>query len=118
MQETKESFEISEYASHIPIERNAAVCIGCNSCVEACMHDVHVPNPEKGKPPVDRDQTAPGRNGHGLLRGEAQGRAGGWIGTASVPGRQSTDGIWSKRPKNSGTSAEIVCYLWHEIRNQ
>jgi NAD-dependent dihydropyrimidine dehydrogenase PreA subunit len=52
MQEKKESVEISEYASHIPIERNAAVCIGCNSCVEACMHDVHVPNPEKGKPPL------------------------------------------------------------------
>ena len=52
MQQNKQRIEQSDYASHIPIERNEAVCIGCNSCVEACMHDVHVPNPVQGKPPL------------------------------------------------------------------
>lgn len=30
---------------------NENVCDGCNICVEVCMCDVFVPNPEKGKPP-------------------------------------------------------------------
>jgi MinD superfamily P-loop ATPase len=52
MKDNAESFEGARYASHVPIERNEEVCIGCNSCVEACMHDVHVPNPKPGKPPL------------------------------------------------------------------
>lgn len=35
-----------------PIEFNEKVCNGCNTCIEACMMDVLVPNPEKGKPPI------------------------------------------------------------------
>jgi NAD-dependent dihydropyrimidine dehydrogenase PreA subunit len=27
-------------------------CNGCNTCVEVCMCDAFVPNPEKGKPPI------------------------------------------------------------------
>ena len=27
-------------------------CTGCNLCIEACMMDVFLPNPEKGKPPI------------------------------------------------------------------
>ena len=52
MLENKESFQISDYTSHIPVERYEAVCIVCHQCVEACMNDVHAPNPEKGKPPL------------------------------------------------------------------
>jgi NAD-dependent dihydropyrimidine dehydrogenase PreA subunit len=37
---------------HVSIVRDEAVCIGCNTCVEACMNDVHVPNAVSGKPPI------------------------------------------------------------------
>jgi NAD-dependent dihydropyrimidine dehydrogenase PreA subunit len=52
MKETKVNFDMLNHASHIPIERDEAVCIACNTCVETCMNDVHIPNPDKGKPPV------------------------------------------------------------------
>jgi NAD-dependent dihydropyrimidine dehydrogenase PreA subunit len=52
MAEKKESFQTTDYAFHIPIRHNEEVCIGCNSCVEACMNDVQGPNPEMGKPPI------------------------------------------------------------------
>jgi formate hydrogenlyase subunit 6/NADH:ubiquinone oxidoreductase subunit I len=29
------------------------VCTGCNLCVDVCMCDALVPNPVKGKPPVE-----------------------------------------------------------------
>jgi NAD-dependent dihydropyrimidine dehydrogenase PreA subunit len=52
MSENKEKFGITGYAFHIPIERNEKVCIRCLKCVEACMNDVHAPNPEEGQPPI------------------------------------------------------------------
>ncbi len=35
-----------------PVLFNEEVCTGCNNCVERCVMDIFVPNPEKGKPPV------------------------------------------------------------------
>ena len=35
-----------------PVTFNAEVCSGCNHCVEVCVSDIFMPNPEKGKPPV------------------------------------------------------------------
>lgn len=33
---------------------NEDVCDGCGRCVDVCMCDAFVPNPEKGKPPILR----------------------------------------------------------------
>jgi NAD-dependent dihydropyrimidine dehydrogenase PreA subunit len=52
MPDQKGNVEISPYAFHIPVERDANVCIKCLSCVEACMNDVHAPNPNKNEPPI------------------------------------------------------------------
>lgn len=30
------------------------VCTGCNVCVDVCMCDALIPNPVKGKPPIER----------------------------------------------------------------
>ena len=35
-----------------PVLFDAAVCTGCNSCVESCMMDVLLPNPQGGEPPI------------------------------------------------------------------
>ena len=35
-----------------PIVFNEDACNGCNRCVEVCLSDVFMPNPEKGKPPI------------------------------------------------------------------
>jgi len=35
-----------------PVIFHEAVCNGCNICVETCVMDVFLPNPEKGKPPI------------------------------------------------------------------
>ena len=35
-----------------PVIFDDNVCNGCNRCVEVCMSDVFMPNPEKGKPPI------------------------------------------------------------------
>jgi NAD-dependent dihydropyrimidine dehydrogenase PreA subunit len=35
-----------------PVIFNEEVCKGCNVCVEICMMDILMPNPEKGKPPI------------------------------------------------------------------
>lgn len=35
-----------------PVIFDANVCTGCNRCVEVCMSNVFIPNPEKGKPPI------------------------------------------------------------------
>ena len=35
-----------------PLEFDENVCNGCNRCVENCLMDVLIPNPEKGKPPI------------------------------------------------------------------
>jgi NAD-dependent dihydropyrimidine dehydrogenase PreA subunit len=35
-----------------PVLFDANACTGCNSCVETCMMDVLLPNPEQGKPPI------------------------------------------------------------------
>ena len=35
-----------------PLVFDEAVCIGCNKCVQACMSDIMIPNPERGKPPI------------------------------------------------------------------
>ena len=34
-----------------PIVFDEKVCTGCNNCVEKCVVDILMPNPEKGKPP-------------------------------------------------------------------
>ena len=31
---------------------DAALCAGCNQCVDVCRTDVMVPNPQKGKVPI------------------------------------------------------------------
>lgn len=35
-----------------PIIFDENVCTGCNNCVEYCVMDIYMPNPEKGKPPI------------------------------------------------------------------
>jgi ferredoxin len=35
-----------------PVVFDAQVCTGCNRCVDACMNDILIPNPEKGQPPI------------------------------------------------------------------
>jgi NAD-dependent dihydropyrimidine dehydrogenase PreA subunit len=35
-----------------PVIMDAAVCTGCNRCVDVCQVDIFIPNPEGGKPPV------------------------------------------------------------------
>lgn len=35
-----------------PVLFNADICNGCNVCVEICVQDVFIPNPEKDKPPI------------------------------------------------------------------
>jgi len=52
MPATEEVYYTPRYAGHVSIERDEKVCIGCNQCVEACMNDVHAPNPEAGGPPI------------------------------------------------------------------
>lgn len=37
---------------HRPVIFNPEVCNGCNVCIDICMMDVYLPNPEKGNPPV------------------------------------------------------------------
>jgi len=51
MTENSENLEMFQCTSHIPIEFDETVCKGCNYCIEACMNDVLIPNPEKGRPP-------------------------------------------------------------------
>ena len=34
-----------------PVIFDAKVCNGCNTCVEICVMDLLMPNPEPGKPP-------------------------------------------------------------------
>lgn len=35
-----------------PVRFDAELCMGCNSCVDACHTDIFIPNPEKGKAPI------------------------------------------------------------------
>jgi NAD-dependent dihydropyrimidine dehydrogenase PreA subunit len=35
-----------------PILFDEQSCNGCNTCIELCVMDIFLPNPEKGKPPV------------------------------------------------------------------
>jgi len=35
-----------------PVVFDEKVCNGCNVCVERCVMDIFMPNPEKGKPPI------------------------------------------------------------------
>ena len=35
-----------------PVVFDESVCTGCNNCVEMCVMDIFMPNPEKGKPPI------------------------------------------------------------------
>jgi NAD-dependent dihydropyrimidine dehydrogenase PreA subunit len=35
-----------------PIIFDEKVCNGCNNCIERCVMDILMPNPEKGKPPI------------------------------------------------------------------
>jgi NAD-dependent dihydropyrimidine dehydrogenase PreA subunit len=35
-----------------PVIFDETVCTGCNNCVNVCVMDVFMPNPDKGKPPV------------------------------------------------------------------
>lgn len=34
------------------VKINDELCINCNTCVNVCLTDVMVPNPEKDKPPI------------------------------------------------------------------
>ncbi len=36
----------------MPVVFDETKCTGCNRCVNICMTDVLLPNPEKGKPPI------------------------------------------------------------------
>ena len=54
MSELKTIPEMQSSLYHIPIVRDPDVCIGCNTCVETCMHDVHIPSQETGAPPIVR----------------------------------------------------------------
>lgn len=35
-----------------PVIFDEKVCTGCNQCVDMCVMDILMPNPEKGKPPI------------------------------------------------------------------
>jgi NAD-dependent dihydropyrimidine dehydrogenase PreA subunit len=35
-----------------PVTFNENICNGCNTCVDLCVMDILMPNPEEGKPPV------------------------------------------------------------------
>jgi Na+-translocating ferredoxin:NAD+ oxidoreductase RNF subunit RnfB len=35
-----------------PVIFDEKVCNGCNTCVQLCVMDILMPNPEKGKPPI------------------------------------------------------------------
>ncbi|UCD10232.1 MAG: ferredoxin family protein [Dehalococcoidales bacterium] len=35
-----------------PVIFDEEVCTGCNSCVDVCVMDILMPNPEKGKSPI------------------------------------------------------------------
>lgn len=35
-----------------PVIFNSDRCNGCNKCVDICVMDILIPNPEKGKPPI------------------------------------------------------------------
>jgi NAD-dependent dihydropyrimidine dehydrogenase PreA subunit len=35
-----------------PILFDENVCTGCNNCLEMCVMDIFMPNPEDGKPPI------------------------------------------------------------------
>lgn len=37
---------------HDPVIFDENVCTGCNICVDVCVMDILMPNPEKGRPPV------------------------------------------------------------------
>ena len=39
-------------APNTPVIINDELCNGCNECVEVCMIDVFIPNPEAGQPPI------------------------------------------------------------------
>ena len=52
MEEEKACIGQRVIPSNEPIEFDENVCIGCNKCIEACMNDVFLPHPEKGKPPA------------------------------------------------------------------
>ena len=35
-----------------PVIFSEEVCTGCNTCVDLCVMDIFVPNPEQGRPPL------------------------------------------------------------------
>jgi NAD-dependent dihydropyrimidine dehydrogenase PreA subunit len=35
-----------------PVIFNEKVCTGCNKCVDLCVMNILMPNPEKGQPPI------------------------------------------------------------------
>ena len=39
-------------APNIPVRFDAALCNGCNVCVQICRTDVLMPSPDKGRPPI------------------------------------------------------------------
>jgi NAD-dependent dihydropyrimidine dehydrogenase PreA subunit len=48
----KKVFIYPETAALKPLTFNAAICDGCNRCVEVCQVDILVSHPKKGKPPL------------------------------------------------------------------
>lgn len=45
-------FVTAETPAANPLVFDAEKCIGCNQCVNICMIDVLLPNPQKGLPPL------------------------------------------------------------------
>ena len=52
MDEVQAHYAPSLVTPNKPVIFYEEACSGCNLCVEACMMDVFLPNPEKGKPPI------------------------------------------------------------------
>jgi len=45
-------YAVPNLPTPVPVIFNEKLCTGCNECMEVCMIDVFIPNPEKGKPPI------------------------------------------------------------------
>ena len=51
--ETHEMYAATVSCSARPLVFDENICVGCNRCADICQVDIMLPNPVKGKPPVD-----------------------------------------------------------------